>query len=351
MTTSHNLETAPEAKAESASQGPTAGGLLREARLNAGVHLAVLSVTLKVPVRELEALESNALDMAKGPAFYRGLASSVCRHLGADPAAILALLPPTAERLSPVRKVTGAAVASRNFHLDSSAAGSRSMGKVFWVAMGMLVVIGALLWMPNPGHWTWLANVQKMWASESNTTTVEDVSPVSMLVNEPPLMAQNSDLVGDVVDSPPDFAVVTPPAQLSAEVPLLSDASAAPSGALSGALSGASPGAASGAASGAVGSTADAISPTTTAQLSTSSLGPEWVFSASDDSWLEVRDAQRAIVWSGIVKSGEVARIQSPLPVSVVVGRAQVMAVSFRGQPFDLKPHTRVSVARFKVEE
>lgn len=335
MTTSHNLETVPEAKAESAPQGPTAGGLLREARLNAGVHLAVLSVTLKVPVRELEALESNALDMAKGPAFYRGLASSVCRHLGADPTVILALLPPTAERLSPVRKVTGAAVASRNFHLDSSAAGSRSMGKVFWVAMSMLVVIGALLWMPNPGHWTWLANVQKMWASESNATTVEEVSPISMLVNEPPLMAQTSDLVGDVADSPPDATVVAAPSQLSAEVPPLSDASAA----------------ALDAPSGAVDPTADAISPTTSAQLTTSNLGPEWVFSASDDSWLEVRDAQRAIVWSGIVKSGEVARVQSPLPVSVVVGRAQAMAVSFRGQPFDLKPHTQVSVARFKVEE
>ena len=78
---------------------------------------------------------------------------------------------------------------------------------------------------------------------------------------------------------------------------------------------------------------------------------PEWVFSASGDSWLEVRNAQKAVVWSGVVKAGESTRIQSPLPVSVVVGRAQVVTATLRGQPFDLKPHTQVTVARFEVKE
>jgi cytoskeleton protein RodZ len=78
---------------------------------------------------------------------------------------------------------------------------------------------------------------------------------------------------------------------------------------------------------------------------------PEWVFSASGDSWLEVRNAQKAVVWSGVVKAGESTRIQSPLPVSVVVGRAQVVTATLRGQAFDLKPHTQVTVARFEVKE
>jgi hypothetical protein len=79
--------------AEAVVRPQTAGQLLREARLKAGVHLAVLSVTLKVPVRQLEALEADQLDLAKGAVFLRGLASSVCRHLNTDPAPILALLP------------------------------------------------------------------------------------------------------------------------------------------------------------------------------------------------------------------------------------------------------------------
>ena len=82
-----------------------------------------------------------------------------------------------------------------------------------------------------------------------------------------------------------------------------------------------------------------------------SDASPEWVFSASGDSWLEVRNAQKAVVWSGVVKAGESTRIQSPLPVSVVVGRAQVVTATLRGQAFDLKPHTQVTVARFEVKE
>jgi len=71
----------------------TAGQLLREARLKAGLHVAVLSVNLKVPVRQLEALEANEFDADKGPVFYRGLAASVCRQLNLDSAPVLALLP------------------------------------------------------------------------------------------------------------------------------------------------------------------------------------------------------------------------------------------------------------------
>ena len=101
----------PSLKSESASEtslaptpasAPTAGQLLREARLKAGVHLAVLSVTLKVPVRQLEALEADELDPGKGPVFYRGLASSVSRHLKTDAAPILALLPQTTSHLHPL---------------------------------------------------------------------------------------------------------------------------------------------------------------------------------------------------------------------------------------------------------
>ena len=36
---------------------------------------------------------------------------------------------------------------------------------------------------------------------------------------------------------------------------------------------------------------------------------------------------------------------------TVVIGRAQAVNVTLRGQPFDLKPHTQVTVARFEVKE
>jgi cytoskeleton protein RodZ len=81
------------------------------------------------------------------------------------------------------------------------------------------------------------------------------------------------------------------------------------------------------------------------------SASVEWVFSASDDSWIELRNGPSVVVWSGVVKAGQSQQVQSPLPVSVVVGRAQGVSVTLRGQPFDLKPHTQVTVARFEVKE
>ena len=62
----------------------TAGGLLREARQAAGLHIAALAVALKVPVSKLEALEADDYAKLTDTVFVRALASSVCRALKAD---------------------------------------------------------------------------------------------------------------------------------------------------------------------------------------------------------------------------------------------------------------------------
>jgi cytoskeleton protein RodZ len=302
----------------------TAGQLLRKARLKAGIHLAVLSVTLKVPVRQLEALEADQLDPGKGPVFYRGLASSVCRHLQTDAAPILALLPQMSSQLTPLRS------AIKPFENDASVGisgltwGRMASSKVVWGAAFMLFLTGALLWLPGPSHWAWLEDVKSLMADEVVSQEVGE--PVSLPVfSATPATFEASD--AKTTQSPASSvsnvsmatttAVVTAPvaSKISQVIP-------------------ANP------------ATAMASSPAYRSDAS-----PEWVFSASGDSWLEVRNAQKAVVWSGVVKAGESTRIQSPLPVSVVVGRAQVVTVTLRGKAFDLKPHTQVTVARFEVKE
>ena len=71
----------------------TAGGLLKEARQAAGMHIAALAVALKVPVSKLEALEADNYAVLPDTVFVRALASSVCRTLKIDAAPILSLLP------------------------------------------------------------------------------------------------------------------------------------------------------------------------------------------------------------------------------------------------------------------
>ena len=82
-----------------ASLPMTAGQMLRTARVQMGMHLAVLSVNLKVPILQLEALEADEHDQTKGHVFVRALASCDCRHLHFDHAPVLALLPQSTVRL------------------------------------------------------------------------------------------------------------------------------------------------------------------------------------------------------------------------------------------------------------
>ncbi len=71
----------------------SAGGLLKQAREAAGLHIAALAVALKVPVKKLEALESDQFDLLPDAVFVRALASSVCRTLKIDAAPVLQRLP------------------------------------------------------------------------------------------------------------------------------------------------------------------------------------------------------------------------------------------------------------------
>lgn len=322
MTPSLKTESASEAvPAQSQAVAATAGQLLREARQKTGMHLAVLSVTLKVPVRQLEALEADELDPGKGPVFYRGLASSMCRHLQTDAAPILALLPQTTAQLQPLRRSIEPLENEGSLGMSSIPWGRMVASKVFWGAAFMVLLTGAFLWLPAPSQWAWVDDVKSLMADEV----------VSQEVNEP--------------------MVATPSLVLDGPAPLVdasvTSAAAAPSAAASAASLVSAPAAAS----------PPPVMPVVAAQASQSVAvapfgpGPEWMFSATSESWIEVRNAQKAVVWSGVLKPGESARVQSPLPVSVVVGQSQAVTATLRGKPFDLKPHTQVTVARFEVKE
>jgi cytoskeleton protein RodZ len=288
----------------------------------------MLSVTLKVPVRQLEALESDDLDPSKGPVFYRGLTSSVCRQLRMDPTPVLALLPSVSGHLEPLRSSLHAqGIPDKPSRLGRADRGRMVSFKVLIGAALMLVLTGALVWLPAPSQWVWLDDVKSLLGDEkiseaavenpavfppADTTSGSQVSDAQQEQAAPVVVpsAQDASAPGSVpVSNPPALTPAPPPAAPAAA--LTQPATAAPR----------------------------------------TGQPPEWVFSATGDSWLEVRNAQKVVVWSGLLKAGQSNRIQTPLPVSVVIGHAQMVSVTLGGQPFDLKPHTQVTVARFEVKE
>jgi cytoskeleton protein RodZ len=84
MTQDHTTSTPPTV---------TAGGLLRQYREDQGFKLDVVAQALRVAPAKLEALESNRLEVLPDAMYARALTLALCRHLRADAAPVLALLP------------------------------------------------------------------------------------------------------------------------------------------------------------------------------------------------------------------------------------------------------------------
>ena len=299
----------------------TAGQVLKQARLKAGVHLAVISVALKVPVRQLEALEADQYLTDQSPVFVRGLASSVCRHLRIGAAPVLALLPQPDRYSAPLvpARQTDVAPVEMGMMQPSS---ERFPKKAFWSALAMALLIAGLIWLPGPSQWTWVDEVSKLLkltnltqAATAPDAASEGASKGTTAADAPSLGAVT------IVPFEPVPPVATPPSAVPSSPVAQTNTPAV-----------AQP------------------DPAKVPLIASKTGAPEWVFTATAESWLEVRDGQNQVLWSGILKPGESSRLQASLPVSVVVGRADALQVRFKGQAFDLTPHSKMNVARFEVK-
>lgn len=113
------------------------GALIKAGRERAGVHMAVLSVNLKVSIKQLEALEADQFELLSGPVFARALAAKVCRFVKIDPDPVLALMPAATNGLKPLH-ILGADT-SPSYQSSPSTSNPNSMG------MGLKLGLLALL--------------------------------------------------------------------------------------------------------------------------------------------------------------------------------------------------------------
>lgn len=122
-----------------------AGALLRQAREAAGAHIAALAVALKVPVRQLEALEADRLEQLPDATFARALAASVCRQLRVDPQPILDQMPQAGPR---AMKVPEDLQAYRGPGAAGAPVRDRMGRPAVWAAAALLVAALLLLALP-----------------------------------------------------------------------------------------------------------------------------------------------------------------------------------------------------------
>lgn len=299
---------APEVAAPA---GPSAGAMLRSAREAAGVHVAALAVSMKVPVAKLEALEQDRHDLLPDAVFARALALSICRTLKVDPAPILARLPQTGKpRL--LQDTDGLNAPFRSPRDAVAPNWKEQLTRPVSLAVGALLLgVAVVLLLPTP--------------AEDGATAV-----VNALTGEPPAAHSSTGGTAPATAVPPPSimtaSVAVPAAPAVAAVPV----PAAP----------------------AADTAAPARAPAATASVPAAAAPADGVvvFRASGASWIEVRDAKGAVPVRKLLAAGETAGASGAMPLQVTIGNAGATEVQVRGKPFDLRAITRDNVARFEVK-
>jgi len=287
------------------SDSPSAGTLLRAAREASGLHVAALAVAMKVPVKKLEALESDRLDLLPDAVFVRALASSVCRALKIDAAPILEKLPQsTIPRLDTEERGINAP-----FHVAGQTNGIAVPD--FFAKPSVLAVLALLLGVGI------LALFPESKTSVSATENVAVVAPVVQSVPAPETIAEVVPKPLQPLDAPSvgQMPAPQPSAPTAKAVIEVSQTSSIPAGVE-----------VSGLSSGLVG------------------------FKASGTSWVEVTDAKGVVQLRKTLVAGDRVATSGALPLSVVIGRADVTQVEVRGKEFPLDAIAKDNVARFEVK-
>lgn len=68
------------------------------------------------------------------------------------------------------------------------------------------------------------------------------------------------------------------------------------------------------------------------------------------ECWVEIRDRSGKAIFSQLNRRGTEKRVNGQPPLSVIVGNAHGVRLTYDDQPVDLTPHTKIAVARFHLE-
>ena len=343
MSNTEKTEAGTGAEVPVAQAGVSAGTLLRQAREASGLHIAALAVSMKVPVKKLEALESDQLDLLPDAVFARALAGSMCRALKIDPAPVLERLPGSKKVSLTLESRAANQPFTTSGHQGSNTS-SMKLGKTaIFTVMALLLGVVLVLFVPD------LENSKK-----SADTTTEVVDPhFPSEADKPPLeelITPSGTLLptesANVPASAPALAVsaavvpAAPPVPV-APVVVPSVVPLAPTPAVS---------APQAQKSAPVGNVLPVPKLEPSSAPAAVSANPVVVFKVRGSSWVEVTDAKGLVQLRRTMAEGESAGAAGTLPLVVVIGRVDMTDVTVRGKPFDVSKVALGNVARFEVK-
>ena len=307
-----------------------AGAMLRQAREAAGLHVAALAVSMKVPVRKLEALEAERFGELGDPVYVRALAASMCRALKIQAEPFLRKLPKT---LPPRLDVQERGI-KRPFQTSSAISGKAAASFVTRpaVLLVLLLLVGAVVLLLLPNFNSKLvepatakskpASVDEIAVQTVKLETSPEASPDTKPIPMPSTAPTAATVDVAQAPKPASSAISSANAPAPVSAPVLASVAAKPAQA------------------------ASAVAPS---PLPPS--GPALVrFKASASSWVRVTDRTGKVQLEKTLASGETGEAWGELPLSVVVGNVAVTTVQVRGKAFSMDGIAIDNVARFEVK-
>ncbi|WP_345792847.1 RodZ domain-containing protein [Thauera sp. JM12B12] len=308
---------------------PSPGVQLRRAREARGESIHEVAFALKLAPRQVEALEQDDFAALPGMAFVRGFLRNYARYLGLDAGPLLAAVQRMGGEgspdLSPIRNADG--------DLPSGGGGRSGSFPAGAVVLVLLVLLG------TGWYFDWF-RTEPAASVETALEPAPNFAPAPVQPVEPPALM----VPITTPESAPAVAGEGAEPGVAAEAGAPSPASPPPDGATP--AQPAAPASAAAVDAAAVSAQPEPVEPAATPAVSAAG---QLSFRFGGDSWVEVRDAAGAILYSGTNRAGSTRTVQGTAPFALVVGNSANVTLEHDGKPVDLAAHTRGSVARFTL--
>ena len=302
------------------SERQAQSSLLRQAREAAGLQLAALAATLKVPVERLQALEEGRYQDLPNLTFARALASSVCRTLKIDPLPVLQALPQQAGvKLGSDAPVQTVVELPRHRASWPALLSFNLRSPLVWAVILLALALALWWWLPQ-----------------------RDVADAQSTAAEPQAQAQG--VVAQPAASPAVVAEPIPPGTPEPVTP--ASAEQLPAAPIQPAPA---PGPVPAAAPVAAPPQLPDVAETAAAKTAQSAAGLLQL-RARATTWIQLKDATGKELQQRTLQPGQTLDYDGQGPVQVVLGRASGVDVIVRGQPFDTSAFASNRVARFEVK-
>lgn len=324
-----DLDTSTEQAPRDEPARETAGGQLLAARRKQGLSLGDVARQLKLSVRQVEALERDDHASFAGPVFVRGFLRNYAKLLGLDADALLTTAAPTPPQATPVAVPPGQPPAVAE---EAPAAGRGGRMVTAVVIAGLVVVALALL----------ASNLSR---DSNKPAEVAAVQPPAATPTPVAAPASNPEPA-----APAPIAAAAAPSEAPTP-PAASQENAQPSAppASSPATAASEPAPAPQEPAPSVAQTEEqaAAKP----HVSTTGKGSARVqMEFEGESWVEVRDGTGATIFARLNAAGTKRVVRGDPPLSLVVGNAANVKVTWHDKPVELQPHPKSDVARITLE-